>query len=59
MDKIISFLDGKKSYIGGTIVFIAGGLKAIGVIDDSVFQIMISIGGAISVWGLRAAIKKL
>jgi hypothetical protein len=57
--KIVNFLDGKKTYIGGAIIFIAGGLKAIKVIDQGVFEAMIAIGGAISAFGIRSAIRKI
>lgn len=59
INKIVQFLDGKKTIIGGIIIFVAGGLKAIKAIDESVFEALIAVGGAISVFGVRAAIRKL
>ena len=53
-----NLLDGKKSYIGGLVIFISGGLKALGKIDDDLFQILVTLGGAISVYGIRQAILK-
>lgn len=59
MRKIIDFLDGKKTFIGSAIVFVAGGLKALGKIDDKTFEWLVAVGGSIAVYGLRVAIKKL
>ena len=59
MSKILEFLDGKKSYIGAAIVFIAGGLWALKIIDDKTFQVLVTIGGSVSVVGIRSALKKL
>ena len=58
MKKIIEFLDGKKTFIGGGIIFIAGGLKALKAINQEVFEVLIAIGGAIATYGLRSALKK-
>ena len=52
-------LDGKKTYIGSIIVFIAGGLKALGKIDEKTFDILMSLGGAVAVYGIRDAIRKI
>ena len=59
MSKITDFIDGKKTYIGGAIIFIAGGLLAIKVIDDEMFKIIAAIGTAITTFGIRHAIKKI
>ncbi len=59
MKKVIEFFDGKKTFIGSAIVFVAGGLKALGKIDEQTFQWLVAVGGAISVYGLRQAIRKL
>lgn len=56
---IWGFLDGKKTYIGSAVIFVAGGLKALGKIDDSTFSWLVAIGGAISVYGIRSAIRKI
>ena len=53
------FLEGKKSFIGALVIFVAGGLKALGKIDDKTFQWIVTIGGAISVYGLRQALKEM
>jgi hypothetical protein len=58
-EKVLNFLDGKKSYIGGAIIFLAGGLYALKVIDEAVFKALAAIGGAISIGGIRHAIAKL
>lgn len=59
MKKIIDFLDGKKTYLGTAIVFVAGGLLALKVIDQRTFEILVTIGGSIGAFGLRQAISKL
>jgi hypothetical protein len=59
MQNIISFLDGKKAFIGAAILFAAGGLQAIKFIDDRTFTAIAAIGGAIATFGLRAAITKV
>lgn len=56
---MIEWLDGKKTYIGGFIVFMAGGLLAIKVIDQQTFEWLATIGGAITAVGIRSALKKL
>ena len=57
--KIIDFLDGKKTYIASGLLFIAGGLKAVGAIDESMFQIILTIAGTIGLIGVRAALEKV
>ena len=66
MKKIINFgssiwdlLDGYKTYLGALVIFVAGGLNALGRIDDATLKALIAIGGAISIYGIRDAIKKL
>ena len=58
-NKIWDFLDGKKSFIGAGVVFIAGGLKALGKIDENTFEAAVAVGGAIAAIGVRFAIKKM
>lgn len=57
--KIWDFLDGKKTYIGASVIFVAGGLKALGKIDEEIYQTLVTLGGAISVFGIRDAIRKI
>ena len=52
-------IDGYKTYIGGAVVFFAGGAKALGWIDKNTFDVLATIGGAITVFGLRHAISKV
>lgn len=59
LKKIINFLDGKKTYVGGAVVFIAGGLHALKVIDQPTFEALVAVGGAIAAFGVRHAIAKL
>lgn len=59
MGGFISFLNGRKTYIGGAIVFIAGGLQAINVIDQKTFEILATLGGSIAVMGVGHKLAKL
>lgn len=59
LKNVWSFLDGKKTYIGGAIVFIAGGLKALEIISQEVFEVLVAIGGSVTAYGLRYAIRKM
>jgi uncharacterized membrane protein YfcA len=58
MAKIVDWLDGKKTFIGAAIIFIAGGLRALQKIDEETFNWIVAIGGSISVYGLRMALRK-
>lgn len=57
--KFIKKLEGYRTYIGAAIVFVAGGLKALNLIDQATFEAIVAVGGAISVFGLRSAIKRM
>lgn len=53
--KLVNFLKGKKTYIVGTVVFILGGLQAIGVeVPAEAFTLL----GALGLWTLRAGVSK-
>lgn len=63
---MFKFLDGKKTYIGAAIIFVAGGLSAlcslpvVGIcIDTKLFETLIVIGGAVATLGIRSAIQKI
>lgn len=56
---ILNKIDGYKTYIGATIIFIAGGLHALGHIDRELMEAIIAIGGSIGIYGLRHAISKM
>lgn len=55
----MQYLEGKKTYIGAAVVFIAGGLYALGIIDEKQFEIILTMGGAVLGYGLRSAIRKM
>jgi len=59
LNKIWSLLDGKKTYVGAVIIFIAGGFNALGKLENNVFEAIVAFGGAVSAFGLRDALKKL
>lgn len=51
-------LDGKKAYIGGAIIFVGGGLRALDEIDESTFKVIEALGLAVATIGLRHALAK-
>lgn len=55
---IWSFLDGYKTYIGALVIFVAWGLFGLHKIDEETRNQLVILGGAISVYGLRHALKK-
>jgi len=57
LSNIWGWLDGKKTFIGASVVFVAGGLHAIKTIDQATFEWLAALGGSISVIGLRLAKK--
>ncbi len=57
--KIIEFVEGKKTYIGGAIIGIAAFLKAIGAIDQQTYSIAEGAGMFVMAFGIRMAIKNL
>jgi len=56
---IWELLDGHKTHLGALIIFVAGGLSALGKIDEQTTKAIIAFGGAVSLYGLRDAIKKV
>ena len=56
---MLDWLDGRKTFIGAAILFVAGGLLALKAIDQKTFEIIAVIAASISVVGLRMAIKKI
>ena len=59
MKGMVEFIDGKKTYFGAVILFIAGGARALGWIDQKTFEIIATIAASITAYGLRHAIKKI
>jgi hypothetical protein len=55
---MFTFLDGYKTYIGGAVVFIAGGLRALEIIDEASYQALLAVGLSIGISGLRAALRR-
>lgn len=56
---MLDWLDGRKTFIGAAILFVAGGLLALKAIDQKTFEIIAVVAASISVAGLRSAIKKI
>ena len=59
MQQIFDFLDGKKTIIGASIVFLGGGAYALKWIDETTFKQIESVGIAISVFGLGHKLQKM
>lgn len=59
LSNLLNKLDGYKTYIGAGVIFVAGGLKALGVLNESEFELIMSVGTSITVVGIRASVKKL
>ncbi len=59
LNNIWDKLDGKKSYIGAIIIFLAGGFRALDVLDEEMYKILLTLGGSVAVLGLRGAIARL
>ncbi len=57
--KVWDWLEGKKTYIGAIIIFVAGGLRALEKIDEQTYNTLLTIGGAVSIYGIRNALKKM
>lgn len=53
----MNFLNGKKTYIGVIVLFLLGGLKAIGVLDEGTYQVLLPIVAGWTAFGLRSAMK--
>ena len=51
-------LSGYKTYIIAGLVIIVTGLKGAGIIDDAMFQSIVTILGAFGLWTLRAGVTK-
>ena len=51
------FLQGKKTYIGAAALFVAGGLLAVGVIDQKMFEQLTVLIAAWTAVSLRKAMK--
>lgn len=59
LNTLLQKVDGKKTYLGATLLFVAGGLLALGLIDQKSFEILATVAGAITAGGLRSALKKI
>ena len=59
IQKVWDWSSGKKSYLGGAIIFIGGGLRAINSIDNNTFKIIEAIGLSVTAVGLRHALGKV
>lgn len=52
-------LNGYKTYIGAVVLFVAGGLLALGVITKEQFDALVTIGSSVVAVGFRSALKKI
>lgn len=66
MQNILEKIDGKKTYIGGVILFIVGGLNALCklpvlnvCVEGDLYNTLTAVGVAVGLFGLRHAITKV
>lgn len=50
-------LSGYRTYLAAAVLFILGGLKALGIIDENTFQTVAALAAAAGLAALRAAVK--
>jgi hypothetical protein len=50
-------LSGKKTYIVAAALFVLGGLKAVGIIDQAIYDALFAVLAAAGAASIRAAIK--
>ena len=53
----MGFLKGYRSYIVGALIFLLGGFKALGWVDEDFYQSALAILLGAGAWSIRAAIK--
>jgi hypothetical protein len=51
---MLKWFVGKRTYFCAAIIFILGGCKALGWIDDSLFQALVALVGGLGLAALRA-----
>lgn len=56
---MLTFLNGKKTYLVAGIMIIATGLKAFGVIDSSTYEGFMGLLAALGFGTLRAGVEKI
>ncbi len=59
MNKILEFINGKKTMIGAALMFILGGLLATKVISREEFESYMAMAAAFTAVGFRSAISKI
>ena len=59
MEEIKKWIEGRKTFLGAIALFVAGGLHAVGLVDQKTFEAAAAIIGAWTAWGLRSAIRKI
>lgn len=58
LKKLWQILDGRKRYIGLTIMFIGGGLQSAGFIDEELRNTIVAFGVTIASFGFGAFFQK-
>jgi hypothetical protein len=53
---MMSFLNGKKTYLVAVVVFVFGGLKALGLVDQELIDTLMPLLGAAGLAALRKSI---
>ena len=53
----MNYLNGKKTYLLTGLLFVVGGLKAIGILDENTYQILFSLLIPASIFTLRMGVN--
>ncbi|MCR4307754.1 MAG: hypothetical protein NUV80_04265 [Candidatus Berkelbacteria bacterium] len=57
VSRFYDLIDGHKTHLAVVIIFVASGLKAIGVINEETFVSLMTFGNGLGLFGLRQAKK--
>ena len=52
----MNFLKGRKTYLVAAVIFVLGGLKALNVVDDHTYTMIVTLVAPLGVVALRSAV---
>lgn len=55
----MDFLPGYKTKIAVILMVVLSGLKAAGIIDEAVFQALVTIASALGIWGVYNKVNRV
>lgn len=59
MQTVLKFLEGKKTIIASIVMFCAGGLLAVKVIDGKTYEIVMTIAGSLATYGVYDKLSRM